>query len=102
MCLIGVYDISEITFEDDQRALLILEARNRGTTWWLICQYDKKISENNFRTCKSISLCRRIAKSNNIIGSYFITHKNGAGGVSVQTNIENFICRKPQSSRFSL
>lgn len=52
-----------------------------------------------------VNLCRRIAKSNNIIGSYFITHKNGAGGgggVSVQTNIENFICRKPQSSRFSL
>lgn len=28
--------------------------------------------------------------------------KMGQGGVSVQTNIENFICRKPQSSRFSL
>lgn len=101
MCLIGVYDISEVTFEDDQRALLILEARNRGTTWWLICQYDKKISENNFCTCKSISLCRRIAKSNNMVLTISRT-KMGQGGVSVQKNIENFICRKPQSSRFSL
>lgn len=31
-----------------------------------------------------VNLCRRIAKSNNIIGSYYITDKNGAGGVSVQ------------------